>query len=73
MYTCDGINNGTLQIPRKNSQGGPGTFYENHSCLVIEQESAIAAINYPSWNINQIYGPNRTYEWNAEYAFTVMH
>ena len=73
MYTCDGINNGTLQIPRKKDQGGPGTFYDNHSCLVIEQESAIAAINYPSWNIDQIYGPNRPYQWNAEYAFTVVH
>ena len=73
MYTCDGINNGTLHIPRKKDQGGPGTFYDNHSCLVIEQESAIAAINYPSWNIDQIYGPNRPYQWNAEYAFTVVH
>jgi len=73
IYTCDGINNGTLAIPRKVTQGGPNAFYENHSCLVIEQESAIDAINNPAWGINQIFGPNRTYSWNSEYAFSVVH
>lgn len=73
VYTCDSINNGTLPIPRKTTQGGSNEFYENHSCLVIEQESAIAGINYPQWGIDQIYGPHRPYSWNAEYAFSVTH
>jgi len=72
IYTCDGINNGTLAIPRKKNQGGPNAFYENHSCLVIEQESAIDAINNPSWGIDQIFGPEREYNWNAEYAFSIL-
>ncbi|KIJ56718.1 hypothetical protein M422DRAFT_238328 [Sphaerobolus stellatus SS14] len=73
IYTCDGINNGTLAIPRKKTQGGPNAFYENHSCLVIEQESAIDAINNPSWGIDQIFGPNKAYSWNSEYAFSIVH
>jgi len=67
------VNNGTLPIPRKKNQGGPDAFYENHSCLVIEQQSAIDAINNPAWGINQIFGPNKPYDWNAEYSFSIIH
>ncbi|EEB93115.1 hypothetical protein MPER_08278 [Moniliophthora perniciosa FA553] len=69
IYTCNGFD-GT--IPRKREQGGPNSTYGQHSCLVIEQESYIDAINNPEFGIDQIYGPNRTYEWEAEYKFSVV-
>lgn len=73
VYTCDGIFNASLPIPRKVDQGGPSTYYQDHSCLVVEQESWIDAINQPEWGIDQIYGPDRDYLWEAEYAFSVVH
>jgi len=72
VYSCNGIFDPTLPIPRKADQGGPGTVYDNHSCLVIEQESYIDAINNPEFGINQIYGPNRPYTWESTYAFSVL-
>ncbi|KAH7931243.1 galactose mutarotase-like protein [Leucogyrophana mollusca] len=72
MYTCNGIYNATLPIPRKGSQGGPDYHYQDHSCVVIEQESYIDAINNPEYNVNQIYGPGRDYVWEAAYTFSVM-
>ncbi|KAH7914391.1 galactose mutarotase-like domain-containing protein, partial [Hygrophoropsis aurantiaca] len=72
MYTCNGIYNATLPIPRKNSQGGPNYQYEDHSCVVIEQESYIDAINNPEYGVNQIYGPGRDYVWEAVYTFSVL-
>lgn len=72
IYTCNGIFNSSLPIPRKASQGGPATFYENHSCIVVEQESYIDAINNPEFGINQIYGPSRPYTWEATYVFSVL-
>ena len=60
-YTCDGIFNATLFIPRKRSQGGPSGIYTDHSCIVIENESIIDAINNPEFGVNQIYGPERPY------------
>ncbi|TDL30003.1 galactose mutarotase-like protein [Rickenella mellea] len=72
LYTCNGIDAPGLPIPRKVDQGGPNTKYADHSCLVIEQESWIDAINNPQWGIDQIFGPQRDYEWSASYAFSVM-
>ncbi|KAF8974452.1 galactose mutarotase-like domain-containing protein [Flammula alnicola] len=40
VYTCNGIFNVSLPIPRKSSQGGPGNVYTDHSCVVIEMKVA---------------------------------
>ncbi|KAJ6486379.1 galactose mutarotase-like protein [Mycena vitilis] len=72
IYSCNGIFNPDLPIPRKADQGGPETTYADHSCVVIEQESYIDAINNPEFKVNQIYGPKRPYTWEATYAFSVM-
>ncbi|KAJ7590857.1 galactose mutarotase-like domain-containing protein [Mycena floridula] len=73
VYTCNGIFDPALPIPRKKDQaGGPGAVYDNHSCVVIEQESWIDAINNPEFNIDQIYGGSKTYDWEATYAFSVL-
>ncbi|KAJ7498768.1 galactose mutarotase-like domain-containing protein [Mycena latifolia] len=72
IYTCNGIFNPALPIPRKADQGGPGTVYSDHSCVVIEQESWIDGINNPEFPVNQIYGPGRPYDWEASYAFSVL-
>jgi len=73
LYTCDGIYNATLPIPRKMDQGGPEYHYQDHSCVVLEQESIIDAINNPSYGVNQIYGPGRDYDWHSKYVFSVVH
>ncbi|KIJ70101.1 hypothetical protein HYDPIDRAFT_23244 [Hydnomerulius pinastri MD-312] len=73
MYACNGIYNASLPIPRKGTQGGPKSYYQDHSCVVIEQESYIDAINNPEYNSNQIYGPGRDYLWEAAYQFSVTN
>lgn len=70
MFTCDGIPDGFL--PRKKDQGGPSTFYEANSCVAIEQEGWLDAINNPQWHVNQVYGPERDFWWTAKYQFSVM-
>ncbi|KAF8076540.1 galactose mutarotase-like domain-containing protein [Lyophyllum atratum] len=70
IYSCNGIFNATRPIPRKKDQGGPQTAYENHSCVVIESESIIDAINNPEFGVDQIYGPTRPYNWEATYVFS---
>ncbi|KZV99630.1 galactose mutarotase-like protein [Exidia glandulosa HHB12029] len=70
IYTCNGIWSATNPIPRKKSQGKG--HYVNHSCIVVEQESWIDAINNPQWGIDQIYGPGKDYVWDATYAFSVV-
>ncbi|TCD70826.1 hypothetical protein EIP91_001516 [Steccherinum ochraceum] len=73
VYTCNGIYNASLPIPRKTSQGGPSSgVYEDHSCVVIEQESWIDAINNPEFGIDQIYGPGRDYDWESTYTFSTL-
>ncbi|KDQ64640.1 hypothetical protein JAAARDRAFT_167124 [Jaapia argillacea MUCL 33604] len=72
VYTCNGLYNSTLPIPRKASQGGPSAYYLDHSCLVVEQESWIDAINNPEFGVNQIYGPGRDYHWESKYVFSVV-
>ncbi|KAF9055529.1 galactose mutarotase-like protein [Hymenopellis radicata] len=47
IYSCNGIFNPDLPIPRKAAHGGPSSSYPQHSCLVIEQESWLDAINNP--------------------------
>lgn len=70
IYTCNGIWSATNPIPRKKAQGKG--HYVNHSCIVVEQESWIDAINNPKWGIDQIYGPGEEYVWDATYAFSVV-
>ncbi|KAG0140682.1 hypothetical protein CROQUDRAFT_52879 [Cronartium quercuum f. sp. fusiforme G11] len=66
IYTCNDIQ----PIPRKVSHQGPLTIYENHTCVVIEQQSLIDGINNPHWGIDQVYsGPSKPYEWNSLYEF----
>ncbi|KAK0453460.1 galactose mutarotase-like protein [Armillaria borealis] len=72
VYTCNGIFNASRPIPRKASHGGPSLFYEKHSCLVVEQESWIDAINNPEFGVNQIYEPGRPYSWESTYTFSVQ-
>ncbi|EPQ59403.1 galactose mutarotase-like protein [Gloeophyllum trabeum ATCC 11539] len=72
VYTCDGIYNASLPIPRKAAHGGNGTYYTDHSCLVVEQESWIDAINQPDYGIDQIYGPGRDYHWESSYIFSTI-
>jgi aldose 1-epimerase len=76
IYTCDGISSPTKgSIPRKRVHGGDGTLneiYENHSCVVVEMEDYIDGINNPEWGRNQIYSPDRPYQWRAEYQFSIV-
>ncbi|MBW0464806.1 hypothetical protein O181_004521 [Austropuccinia psidii MF-1] len=74
LYTCNNIhsdNSSIKPIPRKRSQTNLKAIYENHSCVVIEQQGFIDAINNPHWQIDSIYGPDRPYEWNSVYEFSV--
>ncbi|PPQ65991.1 hypothetical protein CVT26_010651 [Gymnopilus dilepis] len=73
VYSCNGIFNASLPIPRKASQGGPGAIYTDHSCVVIEPESLIDAINNPEFGVNQIFGPERPYDWESTYVFSTVH
>jgi hypothetical protein len=40
LYSCGGLYNASLPIPRKFSQGGPLAHYTQYSCVVIEQASS---------------------------------
>lgn len=72
MYTCNGIA-ATHNITRKADHGGSnGAVYADHSCVVLEQESLIDAINNPQWGENQFVGPKDTYEWNSLYKFSIV-
>ncbi|KAF8161157.1 galactose mutarotase-like domain-containing protein [Crassisporium funariophilum] len=70
VYTCNGIFNADLPISRKKEQGGPTAIYTDHSCVVIENESVIDAINNPEFGVDQIFGPERPYNWEASYVFS---
>jgi len=72
VYTCNGIFNASLPIPRKVDQGGPDAVYDDHTCVVIEQESWIDAINHPNFGIDQIYGGSKEYNWESTYVFSVL-
>ncbi|KAF8906824.1 galactose mutarotase-like domain-containing protein [Gymnopilus junonius] len=73
VYTCNGIFNMSLPISRKASQGGPDAVYADHSCVVIEPESIVDAINNPEFGVNQIFGPDRAYDWESTYVFSTIH
>ncbi|KDR81433.1 hypothetical protein GALMADRAFT_239324 [Galerina marginata CBS 339.88] len=68
MFSCNGVS--AASIPRKTTQGGPGAIYTDHSCIAIEIESVIDAINNPEFGVDQIYGPGRAYDWEAFYVFS---
>ncbi|KAH9914489.1 galactose mutarotase-like domain-containing protein [Epithele typhae] len=78
IYSCNGIFSAADPVPRKAAQGGNATdpaasaVYENHSCVVLEQESFLDAINNPEFGVDQIYGPARPYFWHASYRFSVL-
>ncbi|KAM0753353.1 galactose mutarotase-like protein [Meredithblackwellia eburnea MCA 4105] len=71
VYSCNGQNGVT---PRKFSQGGPKETYGKYSCVVLEQQGWIDAINNPQWGQDQIYGSagREVYKWESEYTFTTM-
>ncbi|KAJ7177683.1 galactose mutarotase-like domain-containing protein [Mycena filopes] len=77
VYTCNGIVFPPIipAIPRKADQGGTGpdgAIYEPESCVALEQESIVDAINNPELGVDQIYGPERPYTWETMYAFSVL-
>ncbi|KAK0490853.1 galactose mutarotase-like protein [Armillaria novae-zelandiae] len=72
VYTCNGIFNASQPILKKASHGSPSLFYGKHSCLVVEHESWIDAINNPEFGVNQIYEPGRAYRWGSTYIFSVQ-
>lgn len=72
IYSCNGIYDPEAPIARKEAHGGPDLYYPQHSCLVIEQESWIDAINNPEWKIDQIYGPGKPYIWESTYTFSLV-
>lgn len=61
-----------LDAPRKGVHGGPSRNYTSQSAIAIEQQGLVDAINHPEWGIDQIYGPDRDYEWNSTYKFSAM-
>ncbi|KLO14301.1 galactose mutarotase-like protein [Schizopora paradoxa] len=72
VYTCNGIA-ATRNITRKADHGGSnGAVYADHSCVVLEQQSLIDAINNPQWGVNQFVEPKDTYEWNSLYKFSIV-
>ncbi|KAL9935140.1 hypothetical protein V8E36_006216 [Tilletia maclaganii] len=81
VYTCDGLASPTKRkLPRKVAHGGDGTLdqaYENHSCVVLEAQGLIDAVNHAEWGFDPIYGPaadgtQRAYVWEADYTFSVL-
>ncbi|KAE8251832.1 hypothetical protein A4X13_0g3831 [Tilletia indica] len=76
VYTCDGLSSPTKgSLPRKVAHGGDGTLneiYENHSCVVLEAQDYIDAVNHPEWGRDPIYSPERPYVWEAEYTFSTV-
>ncbi|PLW49744.1 hypothetical protein PCASD_01569 [Puccinia coronata f. sp. avenae] len=75
IYSCTSIHSldGSYEpIPRKKSHEGPHAIYENMSCIAIEQQGLIDGINHLEWNIDNIYGPDKPYEWNAIYEFSTI-
>ncbi|CAD6985650.1 unnamed protein product, partial [Tilletia controversa] len=77
VYTCDGISHpsSTGSLPRKIAHGGDGTLgqvYENHSCVVLEAQDYIDAVNHPEWGRDPIYSAERPYVWQAEYSFSTV-
>ncbi|TFK75769.1 galactose mutarotase-like protein [Pluteus cervinus] len=72
IYSCNGLWNAKTPIPRKKSQGGPSTVYDNHSCIVVEAEGYIDGINNPQWGVNQIYDATRPYVWESTYRFSTI-
>ncbi|EIN08587.1 galactose mutarotase-like protein [Punctularia strigosozonata HHB-11173 SS5] len=61
-----------FDTPRKVVHGGPSLNYTSWSAVAIEQEGYIDAINTPEWNVDQIYGPGKDFEWSATYKFSTF-
>jgi aldose 1-epimerase len=68
MYTAYWVN-----TPRKVVHGGPKLNYTSWSGVAVEQQGWVDAINTPEWNVDQIYGPGRDFDWSTTYKFSVVH
>ncbi|TFK98452.1 galactose-1-epimerase [Pterulicium gracile] len=67
MYTAMWLN-----TPRKAAHGGPSEVYSAWAGVAIEQQGYVAAINTPEFGQDQIYGPDRPFEWTTVYKFSQM-
>jgi len=61
-----------LNTIRKVVHGGPSLTYGRWAAIAIEQQGYVDAINTPEWGVNQIYGPDRDFEWSTTYKFSVV-
>ncbi|KAH8801236.1 galactose mutarotase-like protein [Flagelloscypha sp. PMI_526] len=61
-----------MNQPAKKIHGGPALNYSRWSAVAIEQQGWIAAINTPQWGIDQIYGPDRDFDWSSTYKFSTI-
>ncbi|KAF5336545.1 hypothetical protein D9611_006726 [Ephemerocybe angulata] len=57
---------------RKKVHGGAGKKYGRWSAVAIEQQGYVAAINTPEWGVDQIYSPERPFEWSSTYKFSTV-
>ncbi|KAJ3571129.1 hypothetical protein NP233_g3966 [Leucocoprinus birnbaumii] len=62
-----------LNTPRKEVHGGPSLVYGPWAAVALEQQGYVDAINTPEWGEDQIYGPDRDFEWSVTYKFSVTH
>jgi len=68
LYTCGELTNNTS--PKKAAHGSG--FYEQYSCVMFEQQSYGDAVHWPSYGVNEIYGPGRDYYSESTYAFSIL-
>ncbi|KAJ2912594.1 hypothetical protein MD484_g7817, partial [Candolleomyces efflorescens] len=61
-----------MNTVRKTHHGGAEKKYGRWSAMAIEQEGYIAAVNTPEWSVDQIYSPERPFEWNSTYKFSTV-
>ncbi|KAF8661212.1 hypothetical protein AX16_001492 [Volvariella volvacea WC 439] len=59
-----------MNTVRKTVHGGPDVRYGRWSGIAIEQQGHVAAINTPEWGIDQVYSPDRPFEWSTTYKFS---
>ncbi|TFK59456.1 galactose mutarotase-like protein [Pluteus cervinus] len=62
-----------LNTPRKAVHGGPDLKYDRWSAVAIEQQGYVDAINTPEFGVDQIYSPERPFEWSTSYKFSTVH
>ncbi|KAJ2912597.1 hypothetical protein MD484_g7813, partial [Candolleomyces efflorescens] len=67
VYTSNWMN-----TPRKTQHGGATKNYGKWSAVALEQQGYVAAVNTPEWGIDQIYSPERPFEWSSTYKFSTV-